>query len=205
MQRALKDLKGTYALAVLDVERPGQIVLVRNGSPLVIGVGSDGAGNYAASDVQALLQVTKRFVVLENGDVARLERDAVHVFNGESDDGAPRPIERGLIETPLSPHAVELGEFDHFMQKEIHDQPRAVTDTLEGRLLDDTVPDEILGHDAAALLDEVCAVQIVACGTSYHAGLVARYWFEEYASVSAVSPDCEIATNSVPGKTTCSR
>ena len=181
VQRSLKDLKGTYALAVLDVERPGQIVLVRNGSPLVVGVGS--GGNYAASDVQALLQVTKQFIVLENGDVALLERGDVRVFNGEADDGAPRPVERKLIETPLSPHAVELGEFDHFMQKEIHDQPRAVTDTLEGRLLDDTVPDEIVGHDAAPLLDQVRAVQIVACGTSYHAGLVASYWFEEYAGV----------------------
>ncbi len=183
VQRSLKDLKGTYALAVLDVEQPGQIVLVRNGSPLVVGVGSGGAGNYAASDVQALLQVTKQFIVLENGDVALLERGGVRVFNGEADDGAPRPVERKLIETPLSPHAVELGEFDHFMQKEIHDQPRAVTDTLEGRLLDDTVPDEIVGHDAAPLLDQVRAVQIVACGTSYHAGLVASYWFEEYAGV----------------------
>ena len=183
VQRALKDLKGTYALAVLDVERPEQIVLVRNGSPLVIGVGAGGAGNYAASDVQALLQVTKRFIVLENGDIARIERGGVRIFNGESDGGELRPVERRVIDTPLSPHAVELGEFNHFMQKEIHDQPRAVTDTLEGRLLDDAVPDEILGHDAAALLDEVRAVQIVACGTSHHAGLVARYWFEEYAGV----------------------
>jgi len=179
---ALKDLKGTYALGVIDVEQPGHIVLVRNGSPLVIGAGADG-GHYAASDVHALLQVTTDFIVLENGDIARIGRDGVRIFNGELEDGELRPVERAPVATPLSPHAIELGEFDHFMQKEIHDQPCAVTDTLEGRLLDDTVPDGILGPGAAALLDAVKAVQIVACGTSYHAGLVARHWFEEFAGV----------------------
>ena len=182
VSRALKDLKGTYALGVIDVEQPDHIVLVRNGSPLVIGAGSDG-GNYAASDVQALLQVTSDFIVLENGDIARIGRDGIRIFNGELDGGDLRPVEREPVATPLSPHAIELGEFDHFMQKEIHDQPCAITDTLEGRLLDDTVPDGILGPGAAALLDAVRAVQIVACGTSYHAGLVARYWFEEFAGV----------------------
>jgi len=179
---ALKDLKGTYALGVIDVEQPGHIVLVRNGSPLVIGAGADG-GHYAASDVHALLQVTTDFIVLENGDIARIGRDGVRIFNGELEDGELRPVERAPVATPLTPHAIELGEFDHFMQKEIHDQPCAVTDTLEGRLLHDTVPDEILGPGAAALLDAVKAVQIVACGTSYHAGLVARHWFEEFAGV----------------------
>lgn len=182
VSRALKDLKGTYALGVIDVEQPDHIVLVRNGSPLVIGAGADG-GHYAASDVHALLQVTTDFIVLENGDIARIGRGGVRIFNGELEGGELRPVERAPVATPLTPHAIELGEFDHFMQKEIHDQPCAVTDTLEGRLLDDTVPDEILGPGAAALLDAVKAVQIVACGTSYHAGLVARHWFEEFAGV----------------------
>lgn len=176
---ALHELEGAYALSVLDAEQPGAIVLARKGSPLVIGVGGD--GNYAASDIQALLPVTREFIYLENGDIARIGRSDIAVFNG-----GLQPVERLAHKVPASQRAAELGGFDHFMQKEIHEQPRAVADTLEGRFVDDAVPEEVLGADAGRILSQIRAVEIVACGTSYHAGLVARHWFEELAGLRCV-------------------
>lgn len=171
----LNELEGAYALSVLDAEHPESIVLARKGSPLIIGIGDD--GNCAASDIQAMLSVTREFIYLQNNDIARISRSDITVF--DSDLNA---IERERCKVPASQHAAEMGGFDHFMQKEIYEQPRAVADTLEGRFLDDMVPEEIIGAEFGDVLDKVRAVEIVACGTSSHAGMVARYWFEELAN-----------------------
>ncbi|HDP89832.1 MAG TPA: glutamine--fructose-6-phosphate transaminase (isomerizing) [Thioalkalivibrio sp.] len=174
--RAAADLKGAYALGVVHVEEPGRLVAARHGSPLVLGVGI--GENFIASDVQALLPVTQRFIYLENGDIADVRRDAVQVY-----DQALAPVSRPVRETQLTAQAADRGAYRHYMLKEIFEQPRAIADTLEGRIVDGRIPDAILGPGADALLDQVRAVQIVACGTSYHAGLVARYWFEAVAGV----------------------
>ena len=174
---ACRDLEGSYALGVLDGRDPERLVAARNGSPLIIGVGKD--GNYVSSDVQALIKFTQDFIHMENGEVADVRRDRVELF----DDGL-NPIERAPEHAPFAADAADLGEFRHYMHKEIHEQPSAVADTLEGRLFRDTVPDEVLGPAAAGVLDATRALQIVACGTSYHAASVAKYWFEEFTDLT---------------------
>lgn len=173
----LQELEGTYALAIVDNHHPDRVILARNGSPLIIGLGLK--GNYAASDTIALSQVAEKFIYLENGDIAEITKDQTQIF----DENVQR-VQREQHQVLLSPQAINLGEFDHYMQKEIHDQPRVIADTLEGRLLNNSVPDQILAPDATHLLNRVEQVHIVACGTSYHAGLVARYWLEQYANMT---------------------
>jgi glucosamine--fructose-6-phosphate aminotransferase (isomerizing) len=172
----IADLEGSFAIGVIDREDPTRLVAARNGSPLVIGVGL--GEHFLASDVQALLPVTRRFLYLENGDVADLRRDRVQVY----DEGG-RPAARPEKQLDMRDDAADRGAFRHFMLKEIYEQPRAIADTLEGRIVNGRVPDEILGPQASTILDSVTAVQIVACGTSYHAGLVAKYWFEGLAGI----------------------
>ncbi|MDX9768066.1 MAG: glutamine--fructose-6-phosphate transaminase (isomerizing) [Ectothiorhodospiraceae bacterium] len=173
---AVAELRGAYALAVMDCEHPDRIIAARHGSPLVIGLGI--GENFIASDVQALLPVTQRFVQLENGDLATISRSEVAIF-----DGALKPLKREERISQLSSAAAERGQYRHFMLKEIHEQPRALADTLEGRLGDDDVYEALLGPAAADILARTQAVQIVACGTSYHAGLVARHWIETLAGL----------------------
>ena len=173
---AVKQLTGAYAIVVFDAQQPDRIIVARIASPLVIGFG-DGE-NFVASDVQALLPVTRSFIFLEEGDVADVRRDSVTVF-----DAAGRIVERKRHESSLSADAVERGEYAHYMLKEIHEQPQAVSDTLEGRIANDRILPNIFGVDADALLQRVRHVQIVACGTSYHGGLVARYWCEALAGI----------------------
>ena len=172
----ISDLEGSFAIGVIDRKDPTRLVAARNGSPLVIGMGL--GEHFLASDVQALLPVTRRFLYLENGDVAELRRDRVQVF-----DESGRPAERPEKQLDMRDDGADRGAFRHFMLKEIYEQPRAIADTLEGRIVNGRVPDEILGPQAGAILDSVTAVQIVACGTSYHAGLVAKYWFEGLAGI----------------------
>jgi glucosamine--fructose-6-phosphate aminotransferase (isomerizing) len=172
----IADLEGSFAIGVIDREDPTRLVAARNGSPLVIGVGL--GEHFLASDVQALLPVTRRFLYLENGDVADLRRDRVQVY-----DDRGRPVARPEKQLDMRDDAADRGAFRHFMLKEIYEQPRAIADTLEGRIINGRVPDEILGPQASTILDSVTAVQIVACGTSYHAGLVAKYWFEGLAGI----------------------
>jgi glucosamine--fructose-6-phosphate aminotransferase (isomerizing) len=172
----IADLEGSFAIGVIDREDPARLVAARNGSPLVIGVGL--GEHFLASDVQALLPVTRRFLYLENGDVADLRRDRVQVY-----DERGRPAARPEKQLDMRDDAADRGAFRHFMLKEIFEQPRAIADTLEGRIVNGRVPDEILGPQAGKILDSVTAVQIVACGTSYHAGLVAKYWFEGLAAI----------------------
>jgi glucosamine--fructose-6-phosphate aminotransferase (isomerizing) len=176
LHAALQQLQGAYALGVIATTEPDRLVAARHGSPLVIGLGF--GENFIASDIAALLPVTQRFIILEEGDIAELQGDSVRIY-----DAHLQPVERPVHESRLSADAVERGEYRHYMLKEIHEQPRALGDTLEGRLSGDSILANALGHDTERLLAGIQAVQIVACGTSYHAGLTARYWIERHAGL----------------------
>jgi len=171
VRTTVASLEGAYALGVIDTHDPDCLVAARQGSPLVIGLGF--GENFIASDVYALLPVTQRFLFLEEGDIAEIRRDKVLVYDRDG-----QPVTREIRESTLSADAVERGKYRHYMQKEIFEQPRALADTLEGRLSGDHILPESFGQAAPALLAGIKAVQIVACGTSYHAGLVARHWLE---------------------------
>ena len=176
VQNTAVKLRGAYALGVIHKESPGELVAVRSGSPLVIGIG---IGEYfIASDVFALLPVTSRFIFLEEGDVARLTCERVEIY-----DANGVAVERPLKESAVSAERTHLGEYRHYMQKEIFEQPSAAIDTLEGRITVERVIPESFGMAAPELFSKVRRVQIVACGTSFHAGLVARYWMEQLAGI----------------------
>ena len=177
-------LEGAYALGVIDTQDADHLVAARQGSPLVIGLGF--GENFIASDVFALLPVTHRFLFLEEGDLAEISRNQVRVFDRDG-----QPVTRPVRESTLSADAVNRGEYRHYMQKEIFEQPRALADTLEGRLSGDHILPEALGQGAPDILKNIRAVQIVACGTSYHAGLVARHWIE---STTPISCQVEVAS-----------
>ena len=170
-------LVGAYAIAVIDHQQPGRIVVAREGSPLLLGLGDD--GNYAASDASALLQVTRNMVYLENGDIAELTASQVRI---ERLDGTP--VERPVHVSELSAAAVELGEFRHYMQKEIFEQPEALANTLEIIGGAHSIQAGIFGAQAAQLLADVDHILILACGTSSHSGMTARYWIERIAGVA---------------------
>jgi glucosamine--fructose-6-phosphate aminotransferase (isomerizing) len=176
VRRTTKRLDGAYALGVIDSQDPDHLVAARQGSPLVIGVGFQ--EYFIASDVFALLPVTNRFIFLEEGDLAELRRDGIQIW-----DAAGKPVARSIRTSSVAADSAERGEYRHFMQKEIFEQPRAVADSLEGRLGVNCVLPEAFGIDAEAVMAKVEAVTIVACGTSYHAGLVARYWIEALAGL----------------------
>ncbi len=173
---ACQRLVGAYAIAVIDHNQPGRIIVAREGSPLLLGV-SD-TGNYAASDASALLQVTRNMVYLENGDIAELTADKLRITRL---DGTP--VERPMHVSQLSAAAVELGTFRHYMQKEIFEQPEALANTLEIVGGSKTIQPGIFGADAAALLADIDSILILACGTSSHSGYTARYWLEAIAGV----------------------
>jgi glucosamine--fructose-6-phosphate aminotransferase (isomerizing) len=176
MRATLLRLEGAYALAAVDVEHPDEVVAARQGSPLVIGVGI--GENFLASDQMALRQVTDRFIYLEEGDLVKMSPATLQVYAA---DGSP--VERAITSIDEAVEVVELGHFDHYMIKEIYEQPRALAATLKSGI-GESFSDACFGAGAAAVFDRVQHVQIVACGTSYHAGLVARYWLEELAGVS---------------------
>jgi len=175
VQRVTRRLVGAYAIAVL-CENAERIVVARQGAPLLLGLGKD--GNYAASDASALLQVTRRMVYLEEGDVAELSRTGIRIV-GADGTAAKRPVS----ESTLSADAVELGEYRHYMQKEIFEQPQALAATLEMIGGAQTFSVNLFGANAPEMLANVKSVLIIACGTSYHAGLVARYWIEQLAAL----------------------
>jgi glucosamine--fructose-6-phosphate aminotransferase (isomerizing) len=170
----VRGLEGAYAIAVVSRDEPGRVVGARRGAPLLVGVGI--GENFLGSDAQALIQVTNKMLYLDEDDVVEITRDSVQVFGL---DGTP--VEREVHESELSSDAVERGEYRHYMQKEIFEQPRAVADTLEARIGPHGVLPNIFGIDSDALLQRTRGLHIIACGTSYHAGLVAKYWIEEYA------------------------
>lgn len=184
VQRTVKQLTGAYGMVVLDREHPEHLVAARSGSPLVIGLGI--GENFLASDQLALLSVTRRFIYLEEGDIAEITRRTVDIY-----DTNGQKVEREVHESNLENDAAEKGKFRHFMQKEIYEQPNALINTMEGRILHNNVIVDAIGNGASEILKKVEHIQIVACGTSYNAGMTARYWFEALAGVGC---DVEIAS-----------
>ncbi|AZD19013.1 glutamine--fructose-6-phosphate transaminase (isomerizing) [Pseudomonas chlororaphis] len=176
LKATVKELHGAYGLAVISASQPDRLVAARSGSPLVIGLGL--GENFLASDQLALRQVTDRFMYLEEGDIAEIRRDSVQIWDVDG-----KAVEREAVQYRDGAEAAEKGEFRHFMLKEIHEQPAVVQRTLEGRLSPNQVLVQAFGPQAAELFAKVRNVQIVACGTSYHAGMVARYWLEELAGI----------------------
>ncbi|QEE23673.1 glutamine--fructose-6-phosphate transaminase (isomerizing) [Rhodanobacter glycinis] len=170
----VRELEGAYAIAVISRDEPDCVIGARRGAPLLVGVGI--GENFLGSDAQALIQVTNKMIYLDEDDVVEITRERVQVFGLDG-----RPVERETHESELSADAVERGEYRHYMQKEIFEQPRAVADTLESRIGPHGVLPNIFGVGGDELLAKVRGVHIIACGTSYHAGLVAKYWIEEYA------------------------
>ncbi len=169
-------LKGAYGLCVVCSDDPTVVLGARSGSPLVVGLGIE--ENFLASDQLALRQVTDKFIYLEEGDIARISENSVEIF-----DLHYKPVTREQVAITDIVDPTDKAGFRHYMQKEIHEQPRAIANTIEGRLSETGVISEILGSDAANILSDVETVQIVACGTSYHAGLIAKYFIEEWAGV----------------------
>lgn len=166
------ELHGAYALGVVSPDEPDTLIVARQGSPLVLGLGI--GENFIGSDIQAMLPVTSRFIYLENGDVAKLTCRSIEIY-----DSVGERVKRPVKESSAAMHSAELGEYRHFMLKEIFEQPQSVAATLEGRLsADQVLPQLIGGKDALEKLAQVEEIQIIACGTSYHAGLVGRYWIE---------------------------
>ena len=176
VQKVLKTLDGSYGLGIISSKYPGTIIASRKGSPLLIGIGRN--GNYIASDQIALLSVTKKFIFLEDGDVAEINIDKIKIYDL---DGIL--VNRPIKTSKLKAGQVDLGNYDHFMQKEIFEQPQAIRDTLESRITNDSVVISAFGYKAEEIFNEVRQVQIVACGTSYNAGLVAKYWLEDIAKI----------------------
>jgi len=177
VEATARELQGAYALGAICAREPGVLVAARRGGPLIVGLGDK--EYFIASDMSALIAVTNRFVVLEDGDVARLSAEGVTIHDAQ---GAT--VQREEKISRLTADAVELGQYRHYMLKEIFEQPNAVAETLEGRLSADRLLEEAFGPHAAAVFDRTREVQIIACGTSYHAGLVARHWLETYAGVA---------------------
>ena len=184
VKKTVKQLTGSYGMVVMDSRHPEHLVAARSGSPLVIGLGI--GENFLASDQLALLSVTRRFIFLEEGDIAEITRRTVDIY-----DTYGNKVEREVHESNLENDAAEKGKFRHFMQKEIYEQPTALINTMEGRINHENVIVDSIGNGAKGILEKVEHIQIVACGTSYNAGMVARYWFESLAGVSC---DVEIAS-----------
>ena len=176
VQKVVKSFEGSYGLGIMSSKFPNQIIATRKGSPLVIGIGSN--GNYIASDQMALLSETKKFIFLEEGDIAEIKLDKVTIYD----------LEGNIVDRPITKSKIKLGQvdkgiYDHFMQKEIFEQPQAIRDTLESRITYDAVINSSFGYNAEEIFNDSKQIQIVACGTSYNAGLVAKYWLEDIAKI----------------------
>jgi glucosamine--fructose-6-phosphate aminotransferase (isomerizing) len=176
VQSTVADLEGAFALGVVCKDEPGRLIAARRGSPLVIGI-ADGA-MLMASDVAALISQTSKFVFLEDGDVADIRYDHMTVL-----DASGKPVERRVQQSELRMGATDKGDYAHYMLKEIFEQPRAIADTLEGRIGSHRVMEEAFGANAGEIFDTVKGVHIIACGTSYHAGMIGRYWMESLAGI----------------------
>lgn len=184
VKKSIKDLEGAYALGVVSTSEPDTLICARKGSPLVIGIGEN--ENFIASDMSALLSETNQFIILQEGDMAVLKSTSIDVF-----DEAGTLTKREVHESKLSGDAVDKGEYAHYMLKEIYEQPSAIADTLEGRLGKDTVLDSSFGPKAVEVFDKIKSIQIIACGTSYHAALIAKYGIE---SVTSLPVNVEVAS-----------
>ena len=174
-QKAVRDLVGAYAIAVVSLKSPDVMICARVGCPLLVGLGE--GENFVASDVSAVLSSTRRVIYLDEGDVAEVARSGVRVFDRDG-----KAVERKVHVSDVSLASLELGPYSHFMQKEIHEQPKALSDSLEP-ILGDGVTPLLFGPDGESVLRDIEAVQIIACGTSFYAGSVARYWLESIAKV----------------------
>ncbi|NOU20650.1 MAG: glutamine--fructose-6-phosphate transaminase (isomerizing) [Methyloglobulus sp.] len=208
VKQSLAKLEGAYALGIMCTDQPDTLIACRKGSPLVIGVGI--GEHFIASDVAALLPVTQRFIFLEDGDIAVIRVNDLVIYD-KDDNIVSRPIK----ESQLTAEAAEKGEYRHYMLKEIYEQPFAISQTLEGRFINNRLQENAFGHNAATIFDGTKAILILACGTSYHAGLVARYWLEELARVPCsievasefryrnpvLAPDTLVVTISQSGET----
>ncbi len=184
VKQAIAELTGAYAISVIALEHPQQMVVARLGCPLLIGLG-DGE-NFVASDVSAVLSATRKVIYLEDGDVATLQTDAVVIV-----DKRGEVAERKVHMSDVSLASLELGPYSHFMQKEIHEQPRAISDTIEALIDDGAFRSELFGQSAAAVFSQIDSVLILAAGTSYYAGLTAKYWLE---SIAKIPTSVEIAS-----------
>ena len=184
VKKSINDLDGAYALGVVSTAEPDTLICARKGSPLVIGVGEN--ENFIASDMSALLSETHQFIILQEGDMAVITALKVSVFD---EDG--KEVERSIHESKLSGDAVDKGEYAHYMLKEIYEQPSAIADTLEGRLGKEKVLDSCFGPKAIEIFDKIKSVQIIACGTSFHAALIAKYGIE---SVTRLPVNVEVAS-----------
>ena len=189
VKQAVRQLEGAYAIAAISTREPNTVVGSRKGSPLLLGVGKGGSGlgeNFLASDASALLQVTKYVAYLEEGDVVEIRLDGYTVVDHEGN-----PADRPVVESQLSADSIELGKYDHYMQKEIFEQPGAIANTLEMVTSASSLSPGLFGADAAAVFERTKQVLILACGTSYHSGMVAKYWLE---SVARIPVSVEIAS-----------
>lgn len=173
-QLTAKELQGTFAIGIINSDEPNQLIAIRQGSPLVIGIGKN--ANYIASDMFALLNLTKEFILLEDGDIAKIELDKNTIY-----DSNLKVVERHTIHWDHTDEIKDKGKYQHYMLKEIFEQPRAISAVLEGRTAKDHVPIEIFGVKALEIFPKIKRIQIVACGTSYFAGLVGKFWIEELA------------------------
>jgi glutamine---fructose-6-phosphate transaminase (isomerizing) len=208
VKATIKKLEGAYALGVMGILEPGTLIACRKGSPLVIGVGFE--EYFIASDVAALLPVTRRFIFLEDGDIATITIDSLVIYD-KDDQIVVRPVK----ESQLTSDSADKGEYRHYMLKEIYEQPLAIAQALEGRFINGRLLENAFGHNATEVFDNIKSVQILACGTSYHAGLVAKYWLEDLARVPCnievasefryrnpvLAPDTLIVTISQSGET----
>ncbi len=176
VQKAITTFRGAYGVGVVSPQHPGHIVAARSGSPLVIGLGDK--GNFIASDQLALIGITKQFIFLEEGDIADITKDSVSIF-----DKNGKKVKREVKTSKLKNGRVSKSDYAHYMQKEIFEQPQVISDTLESRITKDKVLTSSFGHEAKSIFTKVKHVQIIACGTSYNAGLVAKYWLEDIAKV----------------------
>ncbi|NIB39475.1 glutamine--fructose-6-phosphate transaminase (isomerizing) [Pseudomaricurvus alkylphenolicus] len=176
LRQAVGSFDGAYALGVISAQQPDTVVCARSGSPLVVGVGID--ENFIASDQLALRQVTDRFIFLEEGDLAEVTTEAIRIFDQQGES-----VERPVVQLTDVEESADKGEYRHYMLKEIHEQPRVLGNTLQGRVSKHSVLEEAFGAEAKAIFDQVEAIQILACGTSYHAGMIAKYWFEDWAGI----------------------
>ncbi len=176
VKATIAELEGSYALGVIATQEPQRLIVTRSGSPLVIGIGI--GEHFIASDIFALLPVTRRFIFLEEGDMADLTPTQCHIY-----DQSGKLVERPIKDLDMSADAVEKGQYRHYMLKEIFEQSEAIANTLEGRISTNKVLIESFGLEAKAIFAQIEAVQIVACGTSYHAGLIATYWLEQYVGL----------------------
>ena len=182
VQSTVKELEGAYGLGVISKKEPDTLIAARSGSPLLIGLG-DGE-NFIASDMSALIPVSQKYIVLEDGDIAQITSSSIQIF-----DELGEEVTRDVQISTLSDDETNLDGYAHYMKKEIHEQTRAITETLEGRLGADSVLELPFGDNAREIFDRTKEIKIIACGTSYNAACVARYWFEEFG----IRCDVEIA------------